>query len=96
MGLTLLPALILLTGGPVYTKRHSAIVGAIGFALFGVVLILGPLSTAIPPGDMQTRSIVAMIGNWQEYIVIAGIVLALIDTFMVHNAAAKHQKAAKH
>lgn len=93
---TVLPAIFLLAGGPIYTGRHSSMIGAVGFAIFGTALIVGPFSTLAPAADRAARDVMVMIMNRQSFIIISGIVLALVDIFMIHSSAAKHQKASKH
>lgn len=94
--LILLPALILLAGGPTYASKKAAVVGALGFALLGTFFLLGPLTTALPTSDLSVREALIKIAQSQDIIIIVALVLALIDTFMVHGAAGRHRKASKH
>ena len=94
--LIVLPALILLAGGPEYRTRQAAFVGAMGFALLGTFFLLGPLTTALPTTDQSVRSALVTVGNWQNVIVIVALILALVDTYLVHGAAARHYKKSKH
>lgn len=91
--LILLPALLLLMGGPVYRSKKSAFVGALGFALLGTFFLLGPLTTALPADNQTIRSALVVIAQWQNVIVVVALVLALLDTFMVHGAVARHHKS---
>lgn len=92
----LLPAIILLIGGPVYHSKKAALVGAFGFALLGTLFLLGPLTTALPAEDRSMRSALVTLSQWQNAIVVVALLLALIDTFMVHGAVARHHKSIKH
>ncbi len=88
----LLPPLLLLMGGPVYRSKKSAFIGALGFALLGTFFLLGPLTTALPADDQVIRNALVVISQWQNVIVVIALVLALLDTFMVHGAVARHHK----
>jgi hypothetical protein len=94
--LIMLPALILLAGGPTYSSKKVAVVGALGFALLGTFFLLGPLTTALPTTDLAVREALIKIAQSQDIIIIVALVLALIDTFMVHGAAGRRHKASKH
>lgn len=95
--LIILPAMVLLAGGPTYRDAKAALVGATGFALLGTFFILGPLTTALPEGSSTVRDIVVVLAKWQNMIVVAALVLALVDTFMVHGAVGRrYHKEKKH
>ncbi len=91
--LILLPALILLVGGPTYSSKKAAIIGALGFALLGTFFLLGPLTTALPTTDTAVRNVLVVVAQSQDIIVIVALVLALLDTVMVHGGLSRHHKS---
>lgn len=94
--LIILPVVFLLIGGPVYSNRRSSILGSVGFVVMATALIIGPFSALVPAEDRTTREFIVMVMNRQSTIIVVGMVLALVDIFLVHGAAAKHLKASKH
>ncbi len=91
------PAMLLLAGGPKYTSRHAAFIGALGFSLLGTFFLIGPLTTALPTSDMSIRTSLQVLSQWQNVIVVVALLLALLDTFMMHGAVGKrHRKSGKH
>lgn len=94
--LIMLPSFFLLAGGPTYTTKKMALVGAFGYALLGTFFLLGPLTTALPTDDPSVRNVLVKIAQSQDLIVIIALVLALIDTFMVHGSAGRRYKSSKH
>lgn len=94
--LILAPALILLFGGPTYSDKRSAFVGSLGFALLGIFFLLGPLTTALPTTDETVRDVLVKVSQSQNVIVILALLLALIDTFMVHGPIGHHRRSSKH
>lgn len=96
IALILAPALILLAGGPTYNSKRAATVGAVGFALLGTLFLLGPLTTDLPSTDSAVRNVLNIIARYQNIIVICALVLALIDTYMVHGGIAAHHDKKKH
>ena len=42
--LIMIPSFILLAGGPTYSSKKMALVGAFGYALLGTFFLLGPLT----------------------------------------------------
>jgi hypothetical protein len=80
--LTILPALILLAGGPTYAKKRQARLGAALFALLGTLLVLGPLTAHLNTSDEIIRQILDATAKWQGYIVAGGIGLAIIDVLL--------------
>lgn len=94
--LILLPALLLLIKGPSYMEKRSAILGAVGFALLGTLLILGPLTTALPTLDSGVKDALDLIAQWQGVLVAVGISAAILDTILLHSAKSSGSKHAKH
>jgi hypothetical protein len=82
--LTLAPALLLLIGGPTYHKKLLALVGSIGFALLGILLVLGPISPLInAPSNIQ--HILDLAAKYQPGLVALGVALAVIDMFLARS-----------
>ena len=92
------PALLLLAGGPTYRDKKAAVFGATGFALLGMFFVLGPLSTILPTDDQTVRDTLVIMSNLQNYVIIAALVFALIDTFMIHGTIGRrfHKDKKKH
>lgn len=94
--LILLPALLLLIGGPKYTDRKFAIIGAVCFALLGTMLLIGPLTTDLPMTDNSIRSALNFIAKWQNVLVAGGIALAVADTLHANGPKFSGHKKSKH
>lgn len=94
--LTLLPALLLLIGGPVYSKKLPTIIGAVGFGLLATLLVLGPLTMALPTEDATIRQLLAVIADYESGIITAAIAVAVVDTILQHSKKAAPEKAGKH
>lgn len=91
------PALLLLAGGPTYHDRKAAIFGALGFALLGMFFVLGPLSMILPSSEPIVRDGLVVMANLQNYVIVAALVFALIDTFMIHGTIGRrYHKDKKH
>lgn len=93
--LTLLPALLLLIGGPKYFLKKPAIIGSIAFALLGTLLILGPLTTALPTSDPAVNTSLDFIADYQSLIVATSIAIAVVDTVLLHSTKSS-SKRSKH
>lgn len=94
--LIVLPVIFLLVGGPVYSSRRSSVISSVGFVVLAMTLIIGPFSALVPADDHLSREAIVMVMNRQSTIIVVGVVLALIDIFMIHGAAARHLKSSKH
>jgi hypothetical protein len=81
--LVLLPSLLMMISGPVYSKKSTAIIGALGYAVVGSVLLLGPLLTALPTEPTVTP-LLRQIADNQKVIVSVGIIVAIIDAMWMH------------
>lgn len=84
--LTLLPALILLLGGPSYKKRKQAITGAIAFTVMAMLLILGPLTSSMSP-DRLMEPFLNWVAEYNSLLLAIGIGVAVTDAWMIHNLA---------
>lgn len=81
--LTLLPALVLLLSGPSYKKRKQAIIGAIAFTVMAMLLILGPLTSSMPP-DKLMEPFVRWVAEYSSLLLAIGIGAAVTDVWMIH------------
>lgn len=91
------PALLLLAGGPTYRDRRAAVLGAVGFALLGMFFVLGPLSSVLPTNDALVRDTLVIMSSLQNYVIVAALIFALIDTFMIHGSIGRrYHKDKKH
>lgn len=95
VALTVLPALFLLFGGPSYSKKLPHIIGSVGFGLLATLLILGPLTTALPTEDAAVKQLLDIIADWQSAIIAGAIAVAVIDTVLLHSKKAASEKAGK-
>lgn len=82
VALTLLPALLLLAGGPTYIKKKQARMGALLFAILATLLILGPLTVELPTNDVYVRQFLEATAKWQGYITAIGVAVAVMDVLM--------------
>lgn len=85
MLLTVLPALVLLVSGPTYGSKKTAFLGALAFALMGTMLLTGPISTGYPIMDVDTARLFNFTATYQSYLVAAGVILAVVDSWLTHN-----------
>lgn len=83
--LTLLPALILLLGGPSYKKRKQAITGAVAFTVMAMLLILEPLTGSMSP-DRLMEPFVAWVSRYDSLLLAVGIGFAVMDAWMINIA----------
>lgn len=81
--LTLLPALLMLAGGPAYTSKRAAIIGSVLFAVLATLIILGPLTINLPIIDPGVRQVLTATAQWQDYIIAGGIGIAVGDMLLM-------------
>lgn len=81
--LTLLPALVLLLSGPSYKKKKQATVGAVFFAVMAMLLILGPLTSSLPP-DKIMRPFYVWVAEYNSLLLAIAVAAAVIDMWMTH------------
>lgn len=91
--LVLLPALLLLISGPAYQEKKVAIIGSVGFALLGTILLLGPVTTALPFDDPGMARTMSSIAAQQKTLVAIAIGLAVLDTILLHNTLPRPKKS---
>lgn len=92
--LTLLPALILLLGGPSYKKRNHAIAGAIAFTVMAMLLILGPLTSSLPPDELM-EPFVQWVASYSSLLLAIAIGAAVTDAWMIHNLSSPDETKKK-
>ena len=81
---TLLPALILLFGGPGYKAGWQRIVGSLVFAVLAIVLLLGPLSAALVIDD-SGKPLFEFLHQYQNILITAGLGFAIIDLLLTRS-----------
>jgi hypothetical protein len=81
--LILLPAILLLFGGPKYTKSHAVFIGSLGFALMAGLLLLGPMSILIEPKGI-VGDILKFVAEYQSGLVALGVAFAIMDMLLIH------------
>lgn len=82
--LTLLPALILLFGGPGYKTTWQRMVGSLVFAVLAVVLLLGPLGAALVIDD-SGKPLFEFLQRYQNILITAGLGFAVIDLLLTRS-----------
>ena len=83
--LTLLPAFVLLFGGPHYKKRNDAMVGAVGFAVMAMLLILEPLTSSLPP-DRLMQPFLNWVSSYSSVLLAVVVAAAVVDAWTIHVA----------
>ncbi len=82
--LILAPALLMLISGPKYSEKRLAIGGSILFAVFAVVLLLGPISISLVMSDRSLQPLLSSIAQNSPTLISIGVVLAVVDTMYAH------------
>lgn len=83
--LLLAPLFALLASGPKYQKKHMKIVSAAGIAFLAAALLVMPLGKFMSL-DGQALELYKMLAGAWRYIATAGLVLGIVDEFLVHTA----------
>lgn len=81
---TLLPALILLFGGPGYKATWQRIVGSLVFAMLAIVLLLEPLGAALVV-DEAGKPLFEFLQRNQNILITAGLGFAIIDLLLTRS-----------
>lgn len=81
--IVLLPSLALLLGGPTYKTRRGRLLGSLGYALLALVFCVGPLSHSLALVG-EGRVIFDYLLEYQNYIMTAALVVAVVDMLHVH------------
>lgn len=82
--LILLPSLVLLLGGPRYSKTIQRVAGSVAFALLAGLLLLAPLSTMLEATG-TARDVLLVISNYQSSLIALGVAIAVFDTFRANS-----------
>lgn len=83
--LLLAPLFALLASGPKYQKKHMKIVSAAGIAFLAAALLVMPLGKFMSL-DGQALELYKMFAGAWRYIATTGLVLGIVDEFLVHTA----------
>lgn len=94
IAITILPSLLLLGGGPVYSKKLPRIMGSLQYALLAVLLCSGVLEGAVMTGLLRELGIV--VTQYQQYVITAVLVLIIVDMLQLYGRMPTRTKSAKH
>jgi hypothetical protein len=94
--LILVPALLLLIGGPKYAERRGALIGSLLFALLGTMLLIGPLTTDLPTMDGGVKPALDFVAKWQNLLIAGGIAIAIVDMLSAHGPKLSGRGKSKH
>lgn len=89
----LAPLFMLLWGGPRYFKKIERAMSAIVIALLTAALLVEPLGKYMVL-DGDALAVYRVMAEWWQYVVTAGLVIGLVDVFLLHTA--KVAKPSKH
>lgn len=81
---TLLPAIVLLFGGPSYKASWQRILGSLAFAVLAITLLLEPLSAALVIDD-SGKPVYEFLHRYQNIFITTGLSLAVIDLLLTRN-----------
>lgn len=81
---TLLPALILLFGGPGYKATWQRTVGSLVFAMLAIVLLLEPLSAALVI-DEGGKPLFEFLQRYQNILITLGLSFAVVDLLLTRS-----------
>ncbi len=87
----LAPLTLLLFGGPRYHGKYERIMSALLIALLTAALLVRPLGRYMVL-DGDALKIYQLLYQWWQIVVTAGLLLGLIDIFLLHSARASHGK----
>lgn len=93
--MVLLPSLVLLGGGPTYRSKKGRCVGAVVYAVLGVVLCV-PMLTYSLVLTGESGTVVAFIQDHRRVIITIAVVLAVVDLLQLHVKMPSKVKPAKH
>ena len=89
--LLLAPLIILLLGGPRYFARVERVLSACAIALLTAALLVKPLGKYLVL-DGQALSVYTWLVSVWQYVVTTGLVLGIVDMFLLHNKKSSHEK----
>lgn len=93
--LTMLPSLVLLLGGPRYATLLPALLGAVAYAVLGTMLLLGPLSGALPV-DGTAQVVLNEIAGIESILISVTVLIAILDTLSIHGTTHVGKKHGHH
>lgn len=93
VGLIILPPALLLFSGPVYNKMPARVIGSTAFALLALAFCADTLQT-IAAGTTNA-DILQQLHDNQSFIIVAGLLGALVDVLLSGKAKSKERKKAK-
>lgn len=82
--LILLPSVVLLFGGPTYSKTSGRLIGSIAYTLLAFAFIVEPLGASLS-FDGISATIFNVIKTYDNLVVIAGIALAVGDLLITRS-----------
>ena len=80
--LTVLPAVVLVCCGSVVSQRWWRIGGSLIFGVVATYVLVGALSSLVPPVDETSKTVVAALDGSHAVVVTIGFALAIVDTLM--------------
>lgn len=89
--LTLLPAAILLFGGPSYKAGWQRFLGSFLFAVLAVTLLLQPLAAALVI-DESGKPLYEFLKQYQNIFITVGLGFAVLDLLFTRNPRASHRE----
>lgn len=90
--LLLAPLILLFLGGPRYRGKWERFFSALMIALLTAALLVQPLGKYMQL-DGEALAVYQVLSEWWKYVVSVGLVLGLIDVFLLHSAKApEHSK----
>lgn len=82
--LILAPALLMLISGPKYSDHRLVLVGSAAFAVFAVVLLMGPLAPILVQSERSLQPLLTNIAQNSSLIIAVGVGAAVLDTMYAH------------
>jgi len=90
--LTVLPAVVLVCCGSVVSQRWWRIGGSLIFGVVATYVLVGALSSLVPPVDETSKTVMAVLDGSHAVVVTIGFALALVDTLVARTKGAKPHK----
>lgn len=86
--LILAPAVVLLFSGPKYFHKRQAVIGSVLFAVLATTMLIEPLAWNLPTTDTSVEPVTSFIATNTPFIIITGVVVAILDTLHTHTSKA--------
>jgi hypothetical protein len=90
-GLTLAPPLLLMFGGPTYSKTLPRLAGSLAFAVLAVTFLVDSIGGSLqldPTGQAAYRIVL----DYRSLIIVVGLVAALVDILLTRRPKGKDKK----